>query len=202
MSTCWIVIRRGLGPFFGNAPQGGRLFPVGDSKVNLIYPWVELLTADLRVGQGNYWGEAPGRFQIDGSSVDTMDTYVAANLDDEVEEPTYILFNLGVNDMATAEGAFKASCRSIFTAFYAKWTNAKIYVMRVWRQGFDAECATLNGWLDDLIAEQSYIYTGPDESVWLENGDDGATYTTDGIHYTNPGGCQLAADQWRAAIGY
>jgi lysophospholipase L1-like esterase len=68
--------------------------------------------------------------------------------------------------------------------------------MRAWRRDLDAECNTLAGWIDDIVALRSDCHVGPDERVFLENGDDGATYTGDGTH-PNAAGYQLTADEWR-----
>jgi hypothetical protein len=40
-----------------------------------------------------------------------------------------------------------------------------------------------------------------DERVWLEGGDDGATMTTDGVHYSSAGQTACAA-AWQTVLGY
>lgn len=117
--------------------------------------------------------------------------------------PTYILFNLGANDVGglPAEATWKADAGYILDAMHAKWPGAIIYMTRAWRRDYGAECNTLAGWIADLVAARDYCRTGPDERVFLENGDDGATYTVDGIH-PNAAGYALTAAQWQTAIGY
>jgi lysophospholipase L1-like esterase len=131
----------------------------------------------------------------------------AAEIDAELAassaNPGYILFNLGVTDVDAlpAEATWKANIGYILDAMHAKWPSAKIYMMRVWRRDYGSECNTLDGWIDAIIAARDYCYTGPDERVFLENGDDGATYTTDGIH-PNAAGYALTAAQWQTVMGY
>jgi len=50
------------------------------------------------------------------------------------------------------------------------------------------------------VARPGVAYLGHDERVWLEGGDDGATMTTDGRHYSAAGQAECAA-QWRSVIG-
>ena len=83
---------------------------------------------------------------------------------------------------------------------HAKWPNAKIYFMRVWSRSQPANCATINGWYADLVTANSGVcYAGPDESVWLECGDNGNTNTTDGTHYSAAGHAAAAA-QWISTL--
>jgi lysophospholipase L1-like esterase len=130
----------------------------------------------------------------------------AAAIDAEIAgcsaNPRIVLFNLGVNDAgALDETAWKANINYILAAIHTKWSDAVVYMMRVWLRDYDGACNTIDGWIDDLIATHDYCRTGPDERVFLENGDDGATYTSDGIH-PNDAGYALTATQWQTAIGY
>jgi lysophospholipase L1-like esterase len=118
--------------------------------------------------------------------------------------PQALLINLGVNDAGTlpAEVTWKANYQYILDAIHTKFPGASIYLMRIWCRGLAAHCATLNGWIGDLVTLNStFVHLGPDESVFLENGDDGVTYTADGIH-PNAAGYQLTADKWRETLGY
>lgn len=119
--------------------------------------------------------------------------------------PTHVLVNLGANDVALAmvEATVKADIATVLDALNAKWPSAQVGVAHVWRRGYAAECTTLNGWIDAVIADgrEAWTFPGPDETVWLEGGDDGATMTTDGVHYSTAGETENAA-QWKTAMGF
>jgi len=113
--------------------------------------------------------------------------------------PTIIMFNLGANDVVSlpAEATWKANLVYILDAFHAKWSGAKVYVMRPWRRGEAADCNTLATWIAAVIADgrSAWAFVGPDERVFLEGGDDGVTYTVDGIH-PNATGYALTGLKW------
>lgn len=116
----------------------------------------------------------------------------------------WLLVNLGANDVAAlpAEATWKADMGAILDGYHAKWPNGKAYVMRPWVRGEAADCNTLAAWIADVVAARStWAFVGPDERVFLEGGDDGATYTSDGVH-PNAAGAALTAAQWKAAMGY
>lgn len=112
-----------------------------------------------------------------------------------------ILMNWGVNDVAAmpAEATWKANYLAIIDAVTAKWPSGQIYITRPWKRGFTAECNILAGWITDIVAARSNTHVGPDERIWLEHGDDGVGYTSDGVHY-NTAGNLVAAEQWRAIL--
>jgi lysophospholipase L1-like esterase len=87
----------------------------------------------------------------------------------------------------------------VLAAVHTKWPACQIYIMRPWRRGEAADCNTLATWIADIVALLDYAHEGPDERVFLENGDDGATYTSDGIH-PNEAGSALTAQQWRTLL--
>ena len=179
------------------------LFIVGDSKSTTSYAWPQQLTGRLNeLGPYNYV-ESPARFAVGGYTAATMHTYIDANLAAASGTAHTVTINLGANDADNpmVEATWKADLVGIIDPIRAKWPSAKIYIAKPWRQNFDTECDTLAGWIDDVIATYaSGVYDGPDERTWLEGGDDGATYTTDGIHYSAAGVIECAS-QWRTAIG-
>lgn len=129
-------------------------------------------------------------------------TYIAGN--SSAFNPDYIFVNIGANDVAAlpAEATWKANALTVLDAYHAAWPSAQVYMMRVWRRGSAPACDTLAGWIADVVASRStFAHLGPDERIFLENGDNGVTYTTDGIH-ENADGKALAAAQWLALIGY
>lgn len=140
-----------------------------------------------------------------GATVASRASTVAADIAAIVPTPEAVLWNLGASDVTAlpAEATWKANAQTCIDAIVAKWASTKIYFMRVWVRNEAADCNTLATWYADLVAANpTTCFLGPDERVFLENGDDGATYTSDGIHPTVPAGCQLTADQWRTVLGY
>lgn len=115
-----------------------------------------------------------------------------------------VLVNLGANDVAAlpAEATWKADMGTIVDALHAKWPNAAVYLTRVWRQGEAADCNSLATWMADLVViKGSWLRLGDDERVWLAGADDGATNSSDGIHYSAAGRIAAAAAR-KTVLGY
>ena len=170
----------------------------------------ESLTNDLYNGEEFLPNQAHGGFTIyDPNGISGLNNVIDADLAARPvgQTPAYILMNIGCNDTYPGtfdpanEAATKAALLYIIDAYHTKYPSAKIYVSRVWRRVGEANAPTVNSWINYCIGQRSGIaYAGPDESVWLENGDDGTTYTDDGTHY-NALGKVKAAQMWRAALG-
>lgn len=179
-----------------------NILPIGDSKT-LNYIWPSLITSAIyKANVDLFASELPTRIAANNATVATQASTITADLSAAVGIPDYVLINFGANDVAAlpSETIWKANYNMIIDALQAKWTNAKIYLMRPWRRNYGVECNTLASWIADIIAAQG-IYTGPDERIFLEGGDDGATMTVDGIH-PSPAGVIATAVQWQAAIGF
>lgn len=142
-----------------------------------------------------------------GTKITTLEaTYFPGWLTNTPGAPDTIFFNLTVNSTgADTKAQYKASALAMIEAYHAKWPTVKIYIARMWRRYAPASYALLqelNEALDEIIVlHPDYCLPGPDERIWLENGDDGITYTDDGIH-PNAAGTILQADQWLACIGF
>jgi lysophospholipase L1-like esterase len=130
-----------------------------------------------------------------------IDTELAAY--DGTEGYTDILVNLGAGDVVSlpVEATWKTQFGYILDALHAKWPQARVFVMRVWRQGLDANCDTYAGWIDDILASRSWAQVGPDERVFLKQEDDGASRCPDGVH-PNSLGYWWTAEEWRSILGY
>lgn len=190
-----------------------NIFAVGDSKTvgtGDTTPPVGTLTGYPRwlcdqveqaVLRGCY--DRPLRIGTGGATAAVIDTGMAANLATRNHVPNYILVNVGANDASggTAQATFEAAYGSFLDKLHVKWPNALIYCMRVWVRGFAAACNNIdNTWIPNVLATRSWAFIGPDERVFLENSDDGATYTVDGIH-PNRLGYILTASQWKTTLG-
>lgn len=146
------------------------------------------------------WVEIPQRIAEGGATAASRAATVVADLASMAAcgIPEYALLNLGANETNAmpAEADFKTNYNTIIDTIEATYSGIKIRVMRPWRKNFAAECNTLAGWIADIVAAQGgNVALGPDERIFLEGGDDGATYTVEGIH-PNAVGAALTAAQW------
>lgn len=176
---------------------------LGDSKTQ-ARPWVAALAVPLTAMTGTPWQAYNGG--VGGSTVwsylPLADGILAAfPADASPGDYKVVTLNWGANDVGSlpAEATWEADYLAIIDKVHAKAPNAKVYLMRPWRRGYDAECATLHGWIDTIVAARAFTYVGPDEAVWMKGADDGATMTVDGVHYSAAGTTEAAA-QWLAVI--
>lgn len=193
-----------------------NVLPFGDSKTSNFYAprnsYPMELMRFLNTGDNAWWQEFPLRLAAGGATA----RYFAINIDAMIAlhpgRADYILINLGVNDVngdtqdVLRDGtgdAWKADMDYVLDALHAAYPDALIYMMRVWKRG-DATVQSKLDFIDDVmlpafVAARPYCHLGPDERVFLEGGDDGVTYTTDGIH-PNEAGYTLTAQQWAAVL--
>ena len=121
-----------------------------------------------------------------------------------VQNMHWVLVNLGANDSYNlpAEAGWEANLAVILDAMNAQWPAAKVYVMRPWTRLHPAECDTIATRIGHVLSTRgAWAFVGPDERVFLENGDDGVTYTSEGVH-PNTAGYALTAAQWQSVLGY
>lgn len=181
-----------------------NILAIGDSKTlcspgnpACFIPLMQTATIDFP--------EIPARIAQDGLKVTDLDDVIDARLAIAIGTPEYVLLNIGTNDLAvtTDENTFKTAYLYVLDALRTKYPSASIYCMRVWKRANLGYTAQLNGWINDCIALRSAnnVHAGPDESVFLEGGDDGATYTLEGTH-PNEAGALLTAQQWRTVLGF
>lgn len=190
-----------------------NIYPYGDSKtVGSLddaaygflgggFPWVLCESVEASRSAGCF--ERPSRTAAGGRTTATAKAAVDAELAAKDGTPDYILYNLGANDVTAmpVQATWETNTAYILDAMHAKWPLAHIYLMRVWVQGQATNCNTLATWQDNVLASRSaWAHAGPDERIFLENGDNGATYTADGIH-PNHAGYVLTAAQWKTALG-
>jgi lysophospholipase L1-like esterase len=151
----------------------------------------------------NEFTETPTRIATSGWTTANMAAGIDAALGAATGTPDYILVNLGANDTVSlpAEATWKANTNYYVDALNVKYPGVPIYMMRCWKRGEAADCNTIAGWIDDIVAGNASVHLGPDERVFLENGDDGATYTSDGTH-PNDAGYYLTGRKWLEAMGF
>jgi hypothetical protein len=185
---------------------------VGDSKTfaYTYQPILQILVNRVPPRLVNWNITSPtgtGQIALNGTSWTAMagliDGYIAGTT--SAAPPTRILVNLGAGDLNVglpAEAAWKASAGYVLGAIHVKWPSARVYVMRAWIRGHGAEADTLAAWTGDVVAARNaWCFLGPDERVFLENGDDGVSYTADGVH-PNADGSAMTAMQWLTVLGY
>ena len=176
---------------------------LGDSKT--LVAWQQPLLVNLTAASGLSWTRGDG-----GVAGSTVASYAAAidgilaAFNPPNPPRVEVLMNWGANDVGAmpAEAAWKANYLTIIDAVSAKWPQAKMRLSKPWRRGYAAQCNTLAAWIDDIVAARPGVaFVADDERVWLENGDDGATRTTEGVHYSAAGMSEKSA-QAQTVLGY
>lgn len=172
---------------------------VGDSKAAHGYWWQNNLRVLLETSTSRPWNEGVPHAAA-GWTVSNAKAGIDAYLASRSKTPESVLINLGVNEISPTEGAWKADYQYILDAIHSKYPSTQVYLSRVWKRSFPLH-TTLNGWINDLVsANPTFCHAGDDESVWLEGGNDGATMTVDGVHYSAAGMAEKAA-QMKAVMG-
>lgn len=176
---------------------------LGDSKTTAA--WQAPLLASVIAASGVAWSSIDNGWA--GATVTSYAASIAARLApyNPVNPPSFeALCNFGANDVSAlpSEAAWKASYLAIVDAITAKWPQAKVRITKPWRRGYATQCNTLAGWIDDIVAARPGVaFVGDDERVWLENGDNGTTRTSDGVHPNAAGHAEKAA-QMLTVLGY
>lgn len=174
---------------------------LGDSKT-AYGGWQPILTASLSALGNRSW-----QYQNAGRGGTTAATYAA--LVDSIlagfpDSPVVALVNLGTNDIGSldlpAQATWEANIGYTLDAVHAAYPGALVYVTKPCRFGYDAKCATVAGWVDNVVAARSpWAAVGDDESGWLIPNN--AAYTYDGLHY-NAAGNAAKASAAQTVMGY
>jgi surface protein len=164
------------------------ILTIGDSKTYLAGWQPGLMTALYAADPAYGWGYINAG--VGGATVLSIKDTIDATLAGITSSPVpFILINLGANDVGGPDAAtWKSRYQYIIDACHVKYPSALIYLSKVWRRGYVAECAAMAGYINDLVAANTGVcFVADNENVWLEGGDDGATMTTDGVHYSATG---------------
>lgn len=108
-----------------------------------------------------------------------------------IQKPAYIMCNLGINDVSggTAEATFKASYLTVLDALHAKWPDAKVGLMKLYRPAGGTD--NVNSWIDYVITQRPpFVSTGPDENTFLPG------HMADTVH-PDATGYALTAAAWQ-----
>lgn len=158
----------------------------------------------MEASTGKPWSELTTRLATSGITTHGRKLQIDTDLASATPVPTHILYNLGANDVPAmpSQATWESDTAYILDAMHVKWPAAKIYLTRCWRGGYATECNTLATWQDNVLATRSgWAFIGDDERVWMENGDNGATYTDGDMTHPNHIGYIRAAQQKQIAMG-
>lgn len=177
---------------------------MGDSKTTPTYgAWFTDILTQVQTYEAI---ENPSRLATSGWAVVDLKTNIDTALSARVNMPDLVLINIGVNDVNSDvpdQTAWETNMAYVLDAIHTRWASTQVYIMRVWKRGA-ANQAGLNAiddtYIPNVISTRAWSHLGPDERVWLEGGDDGATMSTDGIHYSAAGQLE-AAQQWETVLG-
>ncbi len=137
-----------------------------------------------------------------GETTAQISAHTDADIAATTNTPDLLMLNTGANDFLSmpTESDLKTNIAYILDQYHAAFPSMQIGVMHTWRRNYMAQANIWNGWVDDVIADRAWCTSGPDERIFLENGDDGYTYTADGVH-PNTAGYNLTAQLWMDAFG-
>lgn len=148
-----------------------------------------------------YWNGVNAATSVSLSA--SLDAWLAG-IPPQEQYPDFMLVNIGANDLTngTSQANYEASMGSILDRLHTAWPTTQILVMRPWRRSFNTQADNMAGWIATVLSTRGpWAAAGPDERIFLKAGDDGVTYTDDGIH-PNSAGYTLTAAEWQAVMGY
>ncbi len=134
-----------------------------------------------------------------GTLKSSIDTFLLSHtIYPEFHEHIFLI-NMGMNDAIAGgmvEATWKSDYQYIIDAIVTQYPDADLYIAKPYGEDYAANCATLAGWIDDLVAANpTTCHAGHDESTWAPAVDD-----ADKIHYYNAAGQTACAAQWYAIL--
>jgi lysophospholipase L1-like esterase len=178
---------------------------MGDSKSVTGESWITQLSSSLQVATNGASAQGYGNGGWTVAQTASSATSIVNSLS---AGTNVILLNLGVNDVGFVapyalpdQTWWQNNYLAIIDAVRVRFPSASIYLMRPWKQGTDTEMDSLATWIGNVQAARAGVFLGPDERSWLKGADNGATMTSDGVHYSAAGQTECAA-QWKQILGY
>jgi lysophospholipase L1-like esterase len=144
----------------------------------------------------------PSKIGVNMATAADIAARTAADIAAMTYSPSEILINLGANDIngALLSANWQTNMTAIINAYHTAFPVANLRLAKVWKRGGSAGgTQASHAIIDALYSANPWLKPGIDEA-FLEGGDDGATYTTDGTH-PNAAGQVLEANAWKSAIG-
>jgi lysophospholipase L1-like esterase len=195
-------------------------FTVGDSKTagwndGIKAPcggfgFQSFLGENLETATGLKWRELRPRGQHDGYTTASIKDNVNGDIDTDLAAipsglvPECTFLNTGANDFPSmpTELNYQTNMLYIIDAINTKFPGKPIYIDNAWRRTYGTQADTAASRNAAIIALRPGVaFAGLDERDWMENGDDGATYTSDGTHLNHAGNIQKAI-LLQALLGY
>lgn len=176
---------------------------IGDSKSNGYTDWNLKLLLKLQA-IGVYWRQMPPYLAVGGRKTSDFYASTAADIAGMTFTPQEIIINLGANDVTgnVLAANWDRDTRYIVNAYHTAFPAARISLTKIWRRGCMTAVGQANALIDQMLIDYApWLVLGCNEALFLENGDDGATYTTDGTH-PNDAGNELEASARFTALGY
>jgi lysophospholipase L1-like esterase len=181
---------------------------LGDSKTTTGNTWTSKLVTALRsISNWASVNEAPPRLATSGWTVGNLlnatDAWIAA----ATQAPDIILINIGVNDTAagTSQANFESRLGSVLDKLHAAFPAALINVAKVWRADNPAWaviCDSMDDvWMPNVLATRPWAVFGVDERSVIRDPDNGASKTSDLVHYNAAGQDAMAAAQQQIIEG-
>lgn len=173
------------------------MFLSGDSKT--AQPWYPYLKTDLETALGESYTVAVSENGHEGFETSDLAAIIDADLAAISEEYQYAVVNIGINDLLhgnTDWSDMENQIGYVLDAIHAKWSGCKVCLDKIW-SGSVAEAT--NDYFDNnvipnvLATRSAWAFDGVDERISIKSDDNGATYTSDLTHYSNPAGFQQIA---------
>lgn len=189
-----------------------RIMCLGDSRTTFA-GWQDLLVSGLNTAtlQVPSWSTRTNNntvvynpavlvLGVSNNMVGYLDTDTSSSL----AYPTVVLMDFGEHDMIGAtpnQTAFQNGYLAMIDATVAKWFDCEIYLDYPWAVPCDGAYAAVKGYIQNVIAARSNCHAGVDQGVVIKSNDNGATYTSDGIHF-NAAGKIVYAAALQTAMGF
>lgn len=175
---------------------------IGDSKSDYNYNW-KYLIADPVLCADTYNGYPGDTINSLVRDFITNGDYLF-NLDRKFDAA---LIDVGVNDYPSSglntNNTFN-NLNYLVNFVAAQWPGIQCYIANVWGVVSDVDltvrdCTNVNKVIDMVVAaNSSFCHAGHDERIWLEGGDNGATYGP--LHYSSRGMTNVAI-RWHNILG-
>ncbi len=174
---------------------GDGFWCIGDSKT-AGRSWVKYLSDSLN----GYFPIMPSLCHS-GWKIEDAQASLSTYMDYLAGTPGIVLINLGINNGSPVRSEFTGYGYLIVDSIHARFPSAVIYFQNVWSSNVSAATLdSLNTFINLIVSNRPGVALhGPDERVWLKGSDNGATYSSDGTHYTEAG-LKKCASEWYKII--
>jgi lysophospholipase L1-like esterase len=182
------------------------IFGIGDSitttSVDTVDAkgWVGHLVDAIGTGAA----EQPLRIARGGADIYEISDFIVSDLSWRTLTPHKVCILIGANDIEDSHGwpqdeaVWKAAYQNVIDVLHAKWSSAKIYLGKSFRDGAreESNMVTIHAWIDDLVAANPGLcYAGINTTLILNDHPE----LHDGVH-PNHDGCVAIGNAWKALL--